>query len=168
MRDYLWIIIPVSLFAILGVASFARSVSTGWKRFVETVNDLTNTLKDAAEIAKAYREDVQILKQIAQSAPTPNFGEETESIIPSHSPVQATMPPPYWGRYPIKPEETDAPAESTGEVDVTATEEELMEQEKNEAAVGFEVTERMKAATRDADQERIKSLMEQSAKPEGQ
>jgi hypothetical protein len=158
------------LFALLGVWTFVRWIMTGWKRFVETVNDLTSTLKDAAEIAKAYREDVQILKQIAQSAPTPNFGEDPESIIPSQVPVQTTMPPPYWGRYPIKPEEPDAPLESVRDVDMTPTDEELMDQARNEQAADFETQERQKAATREADQARVKELADLgiNTKPEGQ
>ena len=166
----LWLYIIGGLFALLGVWTFVRWIMTGWKRFVETVNDLTSTLKDAAEIAKAYREDVQILKQIAQSAPTPNFGEEPESIIPSQAPVQATMPPPYFGRYPIKPEEPDAPLESVRDVDLTPTDEELMDQARNEQAADFETQERQKAATREADQARVKELADLgiNTKPEGQ
>ena len=166
----LWLYIIGGLFALLGVWTFVRWIMTGWKRFVETVNDLTSTLKDAAEIAKAYREDVQILKQIAQSAPNTNFGEEPESIIPSQAPVQATMPPPYFGRYPIKPEEPDAPLESVRDVDMTPTDEELMEQAKNEQAADFETQERQKAATREADQARVKELADLgiNTKPEGQ
>ena len=166
----LWMYIIGGLFALLGVWTFVRWIMTGWKRFVETVNDLTSTLKDAAEIAKAYREDVQILKQIAQSAPNTNFGEEPESIIPSQAPVQATMPPPYFGRYPIKPEEPDAPLESVRDVDMTPTDEELMEQAKNEQAADFETQERQKAATREADQARVKELADLgiNTKPEGQ
>ena len=165
-----WIYIIGGLFSLLGVWTFVRWIMTGWKRFVETVNDLTSTLKDAAEIAKAYREDVQILKQIAQSAPNTNFGEEPESIIPSQAPVQATMPPPYFGRYPIKPEEPDAPLESVRDVDMTPTDEELMEQAKNEQAADFETQERQKAATREADQARVKELADLgiNTKPEGQ
>ena len=165
-----WIYIIGGLFSLLGVWTFVRWIMTGWKRFVETVNDLTSTLKDAAEIAKAYREDVQILKQIAQSAPTPNFGEEPESIIPSQAPVQATMPPPYFGRYPIKPEEPDAPLESVRDVDLTPTDEELMDQARNEQAADFETQERQKAATREADQARVKELADLgiNTKPEGQ
>lgn len=168
--NLLWLYIVGGLFAILGIWTFVRWIATGWKRFVETVNDLTNTMKDAAEIAKAYREDVQILKQIAQSGPAPNFGEEPESIIPSQAPVQATMPPPYWGRYPIKPEEPDAPLESVRDVDLTPTDEELMDQARNEQAADFETQERQKAATREADQARVKELVDLgiNTKPEGQ
>jgi hypothetical protein len=139
----------------------------GWKRFLATVDDLTSTLKDAAEIAKAYREDVQILKEIAQSAQIPNSGDEPESIIPKQP---ATMPSPYWGRFQVKPDEPDAPLEPVSEVDVTPTVEDLIEQEKNEAAGDFEAQERMKAATREADQSRVKELADLgiNEKPEGQ
>jgi hypothetical protein len=158
MRDYLWIIVPVCLFSILGVASFVRGATAGWRRIIGTANDLASTLKDATEIARAYREDLAILRQIAQSGTGQQLGDEPESIIPQPPSAPATMPPPYFARFSTKPEEPDAPDEPTGEVDVTATEEEILEQERNEAAAGFEVTERMKAATRDADNARIREL----------
>jgi hypothetical protein len=109
--NLLWLYIIGGLFAVLGIWTTVRWIATGWKRFVDTVNDLTSTLKDAAEVAKAYREDVQILKQIAQSAPTPNFGDEPESIIPRAEQAGSWMPEPYWGRFPTKPIEPDAPPE---------------------------------------------------------
>ncbi len=166
MSSLIWLYIIGGLFALLGVWTFVRWVWNGWKRFVDTVTDLSNTLKDAAEVAKAYREDVQILKQIAQSAPGPNFGEP-ESIIPRQEEAGSRMPEPYWGRFPVKPTEPDAPLESVREVDVTATDEDFVEQEKNEAALNFEMTERQKAATREADQARLKELAELSGEPEG-
>jgi hypothetical protein len=158
----IWLYIVGGLFALLGVYTLLRWISTGWKRFVGTVTDLSNTLKDAAEVAKAYREDVQILKQIAQSAPSPNFGEEPESIIPRAEQAGSRMPDPYFGRFPVKPIEPDAPAESVREVDVTATDEDFIEQENNEAALNFEASERQKAATREADRLRLKELADLS------
>jgi hypothetical protein len=142
-----------------------RGVATGWKAFIGIVSDLISTLKDAAEVAKAYREDVQILKQIAQSS-VPNFGNEPESIIPKQSQEPATMPPPYWSRFPVKPDEPEAPLESVRDVDLTPSESDLMEQERQEAAGDFEAQERMKAATREADQARLKELADLSG--EGQ
>ena len=170
MTGMIWLYIIGGLFAAIGMWTVVSWVSAFILRVRETVIDLTNTLKDAAEIAKAYREDVQILKQIAQSGPAPNFGEEPESIIPSQAPVQATMPSPYWGRYPIKPEEPDAPLESVRDVDLTPTDEELMDQARNEQAADFETQERQKAATREADQARVKELADLgiNTKPEGQ
>jgi hypothetical protein len=162
-----WVYIIVGLFALLGVWTFVRGVAAGWNRIIGTVNDLASTLKEATEIARAYREDLAILRQIAQSgSPTPNFGEEPESIVPK--PPPSTMPPPLWSRFPTKPEEPDAPAESIRDVDVTATDEEVLEQEGNEAILNFEANERQKAATREADHVRIKEILEASGKPEGQ
>lgn len=162
----IWAYIIGGLFALLGVWTLARWVATGWKRFVGTVTDLSNTLKDAAEVAKAYREDVQILKQIAQSAPTPNFGEELESIIPRGEEFGSRMPSPYFDRFPVKPIEPDAPLEQVRDVDVTASDDDFIEQEKNSAALDFETSERQKAATREADQARLKELAELSGEPE--
>lgn len=169
MSGLIWVYIVGGFFSVLGIWTFVRCVLSGWKRFSETVNDLTRTLKDAAEVAKAYREDVQILKQIAQSAPAPNFGESQESIIPSHPQSQAMMPSPYWAKYPIKPEEEDAPLEPVQDVDLTPTDEDLMEQAKNERAEDFEALERQKFATREADQARVKELFDLgiNTKPEG-
>jgi hypothetical protein len=164
----LWLYIISGLFALLGVWTVVRWIATGWQRFVGTVTDLSNTLKDAAEVAKAYREDVQILKQIAQSAAPPNFREEPESIIPRAEQAGSRMPDPYFGRFPVKPVEQDAPHESVREVDVTATDEDFVENEKNEAALNFEVSERQKAATREADRVRLKELADLSGEPEGQ
>ena len=154
--NYLWLYIIGGLFAAIGVWTVVRGVEKFILNVHDTFSDLTNTLKDAAEIAKAYREDVQILKQIAQSGPAPNFGEEPESIIPRQP--AAAMPAPYWGRYPVRQDEPDAPPESTGDVDVTATDEELAEFAGNEQAADFETQERQKAATREADHVRIKEL----------
>jgi hypothetical protein len=168
MSGIAWLYIIGGLFALLGAWTFVRGAVSGWHRILSTANDLSSTLKDATEIARAYREDLAILRQMAQSGQIPNHGDEPESIIPQAPAAPATMPPPYWGRFATKPEEPDAPAESAHDVDVTATEEELVEQERNEAAVSFEATERQKAATRDADQERIKELVDLSAKPEEQ
>jgi hypothetical protein len=165
-----WLYIVIWGFAALGAVTFVCRVKTVWARIISTANDLASTLKDATEIARAYREDLAILRQIAQSGTGQQLGDEPESIIPQPPAVPATMPPPYFARFSTKPEEPDAPAEPTGEVDVTATEEEILEQEKNEAAAGFEVTERMKAATRDADNARIRELTGYgiSEKPEAQ
>ena len=165
--NYLWLYIIGGLFALLGIWTAVRWITRGWLRFVGTVTDLSNTLKDAAEVAKAYREDVQILKQIAQAGPTPNFGEEPESIIPRVEEYGSRMPAPYFDRFPVKPIEQDAPAESAREVDVTATDEEVLEQEKDTQAADFETQERMKAATREADHARLKELAELSGEPEG-
>jgi hypothetical protein len=169
MIGMIWLYVVCGLFALLGVWTFMRSIVTGWKRFMATVNDLTSTLKDASEVAKAYREDVQILKQIAQSAPTPNFGGEPESIIPESARHVVSMPSPYFDRFPSKPVEEDAPMEASGDVDVTPTDEELIEQEKNNASLDFESQERQKAATREADQMRIRELADLgiNEKPEG-
>ena len=161
-----WLYVICGLFALVGVWTVVRSITGGWNRFVNTVNDLTNTLKDAAEGAKAYREDVQILKQIAQSGPAPNFGEEPESIIPRQEQAGSRMPDPYFGRFPVKPVEHDAPLEQVREVDVTASDDEFVENEKNEAALDFEASERQKAATREADQIRLKALADLSGEPE--
>jgi hypothetical protein len=158
MNEYLWLYIIGGLFALLGVWTFVCAVMKGWYKVLGTANDLASTLKDATEIARAYREDLAILRQIAQSGTGQQLGDEPESIIPQPPEATATMPLPYFARFATKPEEPDAPAEPTGEVDVTATEEEILEQERNEAAAGFEVTERMKAATRDADNARIREL----------
>lgn len=169
MRENVWVYLIIGSFAAFGVYTFIREVVAGWHKILGIVNDLASTLKEATEIARAYREDLAILRQIAQSGQGQQLGDEPESIIQQPPAAPATMPPPYFARFATKPEEPDAPAESTGEVDVTATEEELMEQEKNEAAAGFEVTERQKAETRDADNARIRELterMEQSTSPE--
>jgi hypothetical protein len=162
--------IGIGGFALLGAVTFVRWIISGWNRVMNTANDLSSTLKDATEIARAYREDLSFIRQMSQSGATPNFGEDPESIIPRQPAAPATMPSPYYARYPVKPEEPDAPAESVGEVDVTATEEEMLDQERNESAVSFETQERQKAATREADQARIKELADMgiNAKPEGQ
>jgi hypothetical protein len=165
MSGLIWIYVIVGLFALLGVWTFVRGVASGAKRVMSVANDLTQTLKDATEIAGAYREDLSILRQIAQSGP-PQTQQEPESII--HPPEQygSRMPEPYWGRFATKPVEPEAPLEFTGQVDMTATDEEFVEQEKNTAALDFEAQERQKAATRSADQERLKALTNLSGEPE--
>ena len=165
--NLLWVYIIGGLFAVIGVGTVVCWIMRTYNQVMEAAHNVTSMLRDATEVAKAYREDVQILKQIAQSAQTPNFGvEEPESIIPRQP--AAAMPAPYWGRYPIKPEEPDAPAEASRDVDVTATDEELEEFASNEQAADFETTERHKAATREADRVRLKELAELSGVPEGQ
>ncbi len=165
MNQYAWLYVVGGSFALLGVVTFVRWVVTGWKKLLSTSNDLASTLRDATEIARAYREDLGVLRQIAQSGSlTPNFGEEPESIVPR--PPPAEMPAPYWARYPVKPDEPEAPLEPVSAVDLTATDEEFVEQEKNSAAADYETQERQKAATREADAERLRNLTEQSG--EGQ
>ena len=44
-------------FAGIGAGTVVLWIRNGWKRFIETVNTLTTTLQDAAEVAKAYREE---------------------------------------------------------------------------------------------------------------
>ena len=165
MSGLIWLYIVGGLLALIGAWTIVRGIATGWMAFIGIVNDLISTLKDAAEVARAYREDVQILKQIAQTA-VPNFGNEPESIIPQQPTAPATMPAPYWGRFAVKPDEPEAPLESVRDVDLTPTESDLMEQERQEAAGDFEAQERMKAATREADQARLKELADLSG--EGQ
>lgn len=162
-----WIYIVVGGFAGLGVSTFIRGILSVSRYVVTTANDLSTTLKEATEIARAYREDLAILRQIAQSAPAAPSGEEQESIIPKQEQYGSRMPDPYLGRFPIKVAEQDAPPESAREVDVTATEEEVLEQEKETQAADFETQERMKAATREADHARLKELADLSGEPEG-
>ncbi len=161
----IFLYIIVGLFALLGLWTFVRGVCNWWRKIIGTANDLASTLKDATEIARAYREDLSILRQIAQSGPERQVSDDPDSIIPQHrESIESTMPAPYWGRYPVKPEEPDAPPES--DVDRTATDEELIEQERNEASTIFEMSERQKAEIRDADQARIKEIVDMSAKSE--
>ena len=167
MTGMIWLIAIGGFFACLGVWTFVRWVVTGSKRIMSVANDLTSTLKDATEIARAYREDLSILRQIAQSAPVPNAEGEPESIIPKQEQYGSRMPDPYFGRFPVRPVEQDAPPESSREVDVTATEEEVLEQERDTQAADFESQERMKAAMREADHARLKELAELSSEPEG-
>lgn len=167
MNGLIWLYIIGGLFAAIGMWTVVSWVSAFILRVRETVIDLTNTLKDAAEVAKAYREDVQILKQIAQSAPPPNFGNEPESIIPHQEQAGSRMPSPYWDRFAVKPEEPDAPLEPVSSVDLTPTDDDLMDQAKQEAAGDFEAQERQKARTREADQARLKELTNLSGEPEG-
>ena len=164
----MWLYVIWGGFAALGVWTFVKWVMAGSKTVMETANNLVSTLRDATEVARAYREDLSFIRQIAQSGVTLNSGEEPESLISQPPAVPATMPPPYMGRYPVKPDEPDAPAEAVQQVDVTATEEELVEQESEEAAVNFEAQERQKAVTQAADLERIRTLTGYSEKPEGQ
>jgi len=167
MTGMIWLISIGGFFACLGVWTFVRWVVTGSKRIMSVANDLTSTLKDATEIARAYREDLSILRQIAQSAPVPNTEGEPESIIPKQEQYGSRMPDPYFGRFPVRPMEQDAPPESAREVDVTPTEEEVLEQEKDTQAADFESQERMKAAMREADHARLKELADLSGEPEG-
>ena len=76
MNQYAWLYVIGGMFAVIGIATVIRWLVSGWKGLIETANNLVSTLKDATEIARAYREDLTILRQIAQSGPTPNFGEE--------------------------------------------------------------------------------------------
>jgi hypothetical protein len=72
------------------------------------------------------------------------------------------MPSPYFDRFPTKPIEPEAPFESVANVDVTSSDDDFIEQEKNSAAADFETQERMKAAMREADQKRLKELVDLS------
>lgn len=166
MAQYVWLYVIGGLFALLGFFTAVKWIANVWSSTVAAAKDLTSTLKDATEAAKAYREDFQILKQIAQSGATPNFGDEPESIIPRQEAAGSRMPDPYFGRFPVKPVEQDAPLEPVKNVDVTSADEDFLEQEKNEAALDFEASERQKAATREADQARLKELAEASGEPE--
>ena len=95
----IWLYIIGGCFAALGVVDGS---ALGFGGFLggdaKPLIDLTNTLKDAAEVAKAYREDVQILQADRPvRAQPPNFGDEPESIIPqSTSRPGPAMPSPYW------------------------------------------------------------------------
>ena len=162
----MWLYVIWGGFAALGVWTFVKWVMAGSKTVMETANNLVSTLRDATEVARAYREDLDILRQIARAGTEQQLGDEPESIIPQQP--AATMPPPLWSRFAVKPDEPDAPPEAVQQVDVTATEEELVEQESEEAAVSFEVSERQKAETQAADLERIRTLTGYSEKPEGQ
>jgi hypothetical protein len=163
-----WLYIVVCGLALIGLGSVARGIQTVCRYIVVTATSLISALKDAAEVARAYREDLAVLKQIAQmSPPQQGQGDEPESIIPK-PPIQDTMPAPYFSRFPVKPHEEDAPLESVSDVDLTPTAEDLLEQEKGEQASDLEAQERQKAATREADQARLRELAEQSGEPEGQ
>lgn len=168
MTAPIWIYVIGGGFSLIGLWTVAHLVVSLCRRVYCAAVDLTNTLKDAAEVAKEYREDVQILKQIAQSGAASPFGDEPESIIPRQGEPQvpAAMPSPLWSRFPVKPDEPDAPLEPTSEVDLTPSPEEIVEQERNEQAIDFEAQERQKATTRDADQARLRELTEQSGQSE--
>ena len=66
----------------------------------------------------------------------------------------------------MKPDEPEAPLEAVGDIDKTPTDDDLIEAAKNEQALDFEAQERQKAATREADQERLRALTEQSGESE--
>ena len=154
-------------FAGIGAGTVVLWFRNGWRAvYRNRQHSDRRTFQDAAEVAKAYREDVQILKQIAQSGASPNFGEEPESLIPQQPAAPAAMPSPLWSRFPVKPDEPEAPLEAVGDIDRTPTDEDLIEAAKNEQALDFEAQERQKAATREADQERLRALTEQSGESE--
>jgi hypothetical protein len=131
------------------------------KFIVALFTDLSRTLKDATEVAKAYREDLSVLRQIAESqGPLPTQGSEPESIIPKDkAPQSAEFPrhPLDWyvGR-PTRLIEDDAPPEAPSDVDVTATEEELIEAESEESAINLEAQERLKAQLKESDMARLR------------
>ena len=112
----IWLYVVWGGFAALGVWTFVRWIMAGSRMVMDTANNLVNTLKDATEIARAYREDLAVLRQIAQSGAAQQLGDEPESIIPQEAHQQdnaaSTMPPPYWSRFAVKPDEPDAPAEA--------------------------------------------------------
>jgi hypothetical protein len=168
MSGFIWLYIIGGLLALVGVWTIVNWIRGTWGRVMATATDLSNTLREAAEIARAYREDLSYLRQFAQisQTETPNSGTEPASIIPPRPPVPATMPPPYFDRFPQKPYEEDAPLEPLSEVDKTATEEDLLVQESDERAADFETQERQKAAMREADQERLKQFTEASGTEE--
>jgi hypothetical protein len=152
----IWLYILIGGFAALGLTAFIRGVVKLWKTIVGTATDLASTLKDATEIARAYREDLAILRELAQFSPTPNSGSEPKSIIPEQSSVQSAMPPAYFDRFAAKPYEPDAEPESV--VDLTPSDEEIIASERDDVGVDLEAVERQKAATRDADLERLREL----------
>lgn len=158
MRDYIWAYVFVSGFALLGIVTFCRWIAKCAKGTVAAARDLTSTLRDATEVAKSYREDIAVIRQIAQTQ-VPQRAEEPDSLIPQDQQGRyAEMPPPYFERFPKRPVEPDAQVEPTSEVDVTPGEGEVIDQEQSERAVDFETQERQKAASREAERDRRQSL----------
>jgi hypothetical protein len=166
MNIPMWLEVSIGALAGIGVGTIVRGIMVVSRYIVRTASDLSTTLKDATEIARAYREDLGALRTIAQTGwgQSRSPEDEPESLIPQQAPN--AMPSPYWSRFPVKPKEPDAPAEPAREVDVTATDEELAEQESGEQAADIEAQERQKAATREADAARLRELANQSGEPE--
>jgi hypothetical protein len=154
MNNYIYAVIGI--FVVIGVFTVVDWVITFYRRTTDTLDDLTKTLKDAAEVARAYREDVRILKQIAQSSPAQNYGQSELPGGPQQRAEVPEMPAPYWGRYPIKPEEPDAALFGSREIDVTPSDEEIVKQEEDSDSLFQSVLEKQKEETRKADIQRTK------------
>jgi hypothetical protein len=120
-------------FAVIGAGLVGYWVVTGALTVFGIVRDLSKTLHEAVEIAKEFRSDFGVLRQIAASQATPPFNPEepTEQAGPPAAPTP--FPVPFPGLYRMqaeKPPEPEAEYEKPGQVDVTASEEEVMNQDR--------------------------------------
>jgi hypothetical protein len=100
----------------------------------DTARKLNATLHEAVEILKMYRADFAILRQVQQQVQeaSPNFGP-TPAEPTSQQPIYPFPPPPFtlFEQRQDKPE-PDAEPLDIRQVDVTMTEEEIMDAEKIE------------------------------------
>lgn len=155
----IWLYIVIGVFAVIGIYTTVWSAIRGARLIFGIARDLSQTLKDATEVAKAYREDLSFLRQYAEASVPPRVdaGSEPPSILPKHHEQESvTMPKPYLGRFETRPVEEDAPPEPISSVDVTGDE---VETESEQPAVSIAEQERHKQETREADAARVKELL---------
>lgn len=132
-------ILPLAItgfFALVGMVATTYFVYSWTRKAWEVLCGLNATLREAVELMKAHRGDLQVLRQIndmaaaqvAEEQPIPDvIGEKRRQAA-----VAYPTPPWEYFRTEEKPPEPDAPDEGMCSVDVTGDEQELIDVEKVE------------------------------------
>lgn len=127
--------------AILGFFAFVGMVATtyfvySWvKKAWEVLCGLNATLREAVELMKAHRGDLQVLRTIDEAvrAQAEEAQPVQDVIGTERRQAAAAYPTPPWDYYRTeKPDEPDAPNEGIRDVDVTGDEGEFIDVERVE------------------------------------
>lgn len=130
MNGLLWIILLVP-FAVIGAVFVVHLIVKGVKVLVGIVRDLAATLREAVGIAREFRADFAMIRQLAAQPQVDAefFENQAQEKVPK---VPVPFPAPIAGLYREKPPEPEAPPEKIDQVDVTAEEEDLLQEDQLE------------------------------------
>lgn len=129
-----WMIALV-VFAAVGLAFVMVCIAKGCMTIVSIIRNLAQALNDAVAIGKEFRADFALIRTLAATQRPPDSGYEDEGGAPApktpSSPIP--FPTPIFERFVTKKEEeAEAPPERPETVDVTATEEEELQEDRLE------------------------------------
>lgn len=124
------------ILASIGACFVVYWIVKGAFMVYEVIRDLAATLKEAVEVVKMVKNDIMLIRQFASAVVEPNLvpsseprtasGQEKESVTVTR------FPSPNFDMFKPREPEPDAPVERISQVDVTATDQEISDEDRLE------------------------------------